>query len=166
LWIASKYEEIYPPRMRVFVDVTANTYSSQEMLDMEMKIMTALDFNLVKPTSINFIDMVDLSSQTRSMATYVSELATLEGLSLKYKQSTIALASISLGDSVFKTKHNLVGFSNKIEGPCVMECFKELLKLLSETNRYGLKALSRKYAQPLWHNVSKYRVEPIEKKLI
>lgn len=28
LWIASKYEEIYPPRLKVFVDVTANTYTS------------------------------------------------------------------------------------------------------------------------------------------
>lgn len=32
LWIASKYEEIYPPRLRVFVDVTANTYTATQML--------------------------------------------------------------------------------------------------------------------------------------
>lgn len=28
LWIASKYEEIYPPRMSHFVQVTDNSYSS------------------------------------------------------------------------------------------------------------------------------------------
>jgi hypothetical protein len=32
LWIASKYEEIYPPRLKVFVDVTADTYNTQQML--------------------------------------------------------------------------------------------------------------------------------------
>lgn len=31
LWIASKYEEIYPPRMANYVDVTANTYTAGQM---------------------------------------------------------------------------------------------------------------------------------------
>lgn len=31
LWIASKFEEIYPPRMANYVDVTANTYTLHQM---------------------------------------------------------------------------------------------------------------------------------------
>jgi hypothetical protein len=38
---------------------------------------------------------------------YAIELATLEGLSLKYKQAVIAAASISLSDGIFKTKSGL-----------------------------------------------------------
>lgn len=34
LWIASKYEEIYPPKMHNYVDVTDNSYTLQEMKDM------------------------------------------------------------------------------------------------------------------------------------
>lgn len=77
LWIASKYEEIYPPKLKVFVEVTANTYTAEQMLDMETKIMRVLGFNLVKPTSISFIDLFTIDSRTRSMATYLCELATL-----------------------------------------------------------------------------------------
>jgi hypothetical protein len=31
LWIASKYEEIYPPRMKNYVDVTASTYTAAQL---------------------------------------------------------------------------------------------------------------------------------------
>jgi hypothetical protein len=62
LWIASKYEEIYPPRLKVFVDVTADTYTTQQMLEMEMKIVIALDFCLVKPTAFNFVEMLAIVS--------------------------------------------------------------------------------------------------------
>jgi len=54
LWIASKYEEIYPPRMSNFIQVTDNTYSSSELKSMEGKILLALNFNLnhITPLSI------------------------------------------------------------------------------------------------------------------
>jgi G2/mitotic-specific cyclin-B, other len=39
LFIASKYEEIYPPHLRDFVDVTDRFYSKLDVLDMESKIM-------------------------------------------------------------------------------------------------------------------------------
>jgi cyclin-A len=35
LWVASKYEEIYPPRMKDFVEVTACTYSRAQLKSME-----------------------------------------------------------------------------------------------------------------------------------
>jgi hypothetical protein len=54
----------------VFVDVTADTYTSQHMLEMEMKILTALDFCLVKPTTFNFVELLGLASHNRSMSLY------------------------------------------------------------------------------------------------
>ena len=35
LWIASKYEEIYPPRLKKYVEVTAYTYSGMQIKEME-----------------------------------------------------------------------------------------------------------------------------------
>jgi hypothetical protein len=34
LWIASKYEEIYPPRMSAFTQVTDSSYSANELKTM------------------------------------------------------------------------------------------------------------------------------------
>lgn len=124
-----------------------------------MKVMSALSFNLVKPTSMNFIDMMSISNQNRSMALYLTELATLEGLSLKYTQSVIATASINLSDNILKTKSSLTGLSEKISSVDVMDCFKELCKYLGENNKFGLKAILRKYCHASWHNVGKYKLE-------
>ncbi len=52
LWIASKYEEIYPPRMREFVDVTACTYTHSELTAMEGRIIEALRFELIRVTPL------------------------------------------------------------------------------------------------------------------
>jgi hypothetical protein len=40
LFIASKYCEIYPPKLNYYSDVTDKTYSKQEILEMEGKILT------------------------------------------------------------------------------------------------------------------------------
>merc|ERR1719379_1427202 len=42
--IASKFEEIYPPEVRDFVYITDNAYLKEEILQMEIQILTALKF--------------------------------------------------------------------------------------------------------------------------
>ena len=46
LFIASKYEEIYPPLLKDFVKITDNAYSREEILSMEATIMCHFSFNL------------------------------------------------------------------------------------------------------------------------
>jgi hypothetical protein len=55
LWIASKYEEIYPPRMSAFTQVTDCSYSSGELKAMEGKILLALAFNLNRTTPLQIL---------------------------------------------------------------------------------------------------------------
>ena len=47
LFIAAKYEEIYPPDVNEFVYVTDDSYSKSQVLQMEMKILK------VRPILIN-----------------------------------------------------------------------------------------------------------------
>lgn len=47
LFIAAKYEEIYPPSLNDFVYICADTYDQQEIIEMESLILVDLDFNLV-----------------------------------------------------------------------------------------------------------------------
>ena len=46
LLITTKYEEIYPPILKDFIYITENEYTAEEILDMEKKILFALDFDL------------------------------------------------------------------------------------------------------------------------
>ena len=42
----TKYEEIYPPTLKDFIYITGDNYTSEQILEMERKILYALDFDI------------------------------------------------------------------------------------------------------------------------
>lgn len=56
LFIAAKYEEIYPPELKDFVYITDNAYSKNEVIQMEFYILSLLSFNLSIPTCNRFLE--------------------------------------------------------------------------------------------------------------
>jgi cyclin B len=56
LFIASKYEEIYPPFLSDFAFVCAEAYSESDILSMEAEVLKLVDFNLVHTSSIELIE--------------------------------------------------------------------------------------------------------------
>lgn len=55
LFIACKYEEIYPPALKDFVYITDNAYVKADVLEMEGHILQALDFSITNPSSYDFL---------------------------------------------------------------------------------------------------------------
>jgi cyclin A len=53
--IASKYEEIGPPKVEDFCYITDNTFTKQEVVSMEADILLALQFELGSPTIKTFL---------------------------------------------------------------------------------------------------------------
>jgi hypothetical protein len=58
LFIAAKYEEIYPETLQKFLEYTANSYSKQELLLMEEKILGEMEFKLTFPTRVTHYGMM------------------------------------------------------------------------------------------------------------
>lgn len=56
LWIASKYEEIYPPRMTAFTQVTDSSYTVADLKAMEGTILLALAFSLNRVTPLCILE--------------------------------------------------------------------------------------------------------------
>lgn len=56
LFISAKYEEIYPPPLKDFSEMTQKTYSKAEILQMEGNIVCALKFNLTVPSAYRFLE--------------------------------------------------------------------------------------------------------------
>lgn len=46
LLMITKYEEIYPPTLKDFIYITGDNYTSEQILEMERKILYALDFDI------------------------------------------------------------------------------------------------------------------------
>jgi hypothetical protein len=55
LLVAAKFEEIHPPEVQDLVYYTANAYSRQEIMDMEVAILRTLKFEVASPTAAHFL---------------------------------------------------------------------------------------------------------------
>ena len=55
LVIASKYEEIYPPRIKEFIHISADAFSREDMIRYEHNILHALKYTLTVPTPFGFL---------------------------------------------------------------------------------------------------------------
>lgn len=55
LFLASKYEEIYPPELRDFLAVSENKFTKQTVLQMEKDILHVLNFKLTAPSAYRFL---------------------------------------------------------------------------------------------------------------
>ena len=55
--LVGKYEEIYPPNISEYVTICDNAYTKEQILEMESSIILALEFNLVRPTSFEYLNL-------------------------------------------------------------------------------------------------------------
>lgn len=85
MFIACKYQEIQPPRMQDFVYITNNAYTNDEMREMETKLLQVLEFNVMFPTALSFMetymramDCVDLPTELYSNLLLKLSLTDLE----------------------------------------------------------------------------------------
>jgi len=61
-WIASKYEDIYPPELKELIHLCDNLYTGQEILDCETEILSFLNFDFV---AVLNLDVFEVSSKLR-----------------------------------------------------------------------------------------------------
>ena len=56
--IACKYEEIYSPEIFDFVYITENSYEKKDIIELELEILTLLDFNIITLIAFVFISFL------------------------------------------------------------------------------------------------------------
>ncbi|XP_014086155.2 G2/mitotic-specific cyclin-B [Bactrocera oleae] len=122
LFIAAKYEELVPPSIADFVYITDDTYNSKQIVQMELKIIKALDCNLSRPLPIHFLRRFSKAAKVEdihhAMAKYFLELTSIEYDLAAYKPSEIAAASLFLALHLLKENARAsVGFNNKHWSP-------------------------------------------------
>ncbi|KAF7814318.1 cyclin-A2-4 [Senna tora] len=103
--IASKYEEICPPRIEEFCFMTDNTYTKDEVLKMETEVLKCSKFQLFSPTTKTFLRRFLRAAQAsykspslelEYLANFLAELALMDYGFLTFLPSIIAASAVFL----------------------------------------------------------------------
>ncbi|XP_064383384.1 G2/mitotic-specific cyclin-B-like [Halichondria panicea] len=82
LFIAAKYEEIYPPTLTELVYLTDSTYTKAEVLTKEIDILKKLDYQFNRPHGITFLrrysTIMGTTTRIHNLAKYILELSLLD----------------------------------------------------------------------------------------
>ncbi|KAG6761339.1 hypothetical protein POTOM_034554 [Populus tomentosa] len=93
--IASKYEEISPPQVESFCHITDNTYTKDQVLDMEKQVLKSLNYEMGAPTTINFLRQV-FFKKTGSRILLKAAQENCESSDLQFELLSCYLAELSL----------------------------------------------------------------------
>ncbi|NXL06231.1 CCNB1 protein, partial [Mesembrinibis cayennensis] len=100
MFIASKYEEVFPPHIGDFAYVTDNTYTKFQICQMEMKILRALNFCLGRPLPPHFLrrasKIAEVDLEQHVLAKYLMELSIVDYDMVHFPPSKTAAAASCL----------------------------------------------------------------------
>nr|CAB3228859.1 cyclin-A2 [Phallusia mammillata] len=100
MFLAAKFEEIYPPDVGEFVYITDDTYTKRQVLRMEHLILKVLNFDVAVPTSNQYLKRylkaAGADKKTEFLAQYLCELALVEFDCIQYLPSMMAASAVCL----------------------------------------------------------------------
>uniref|UniRef100_A0A182WEW9 Uncharacterized protein n=1 Tax=Anopheles minimus TaxID=112268 RepID=A0A182WEW9_9DIPT len=173
MFIAAKYEEIYPPDVSEFVYITDDTYTKTQVLRMEQLMLKVLSFDLTVPTSLVFINsysvMNDVPDKVKYLAMYLCELSLLEADPyLTYKPSKIAAGALALARRAL----DLPMWSKMLEnntGYTLLD-MKDIILHLNKTHidaaTMQQQAIQEKYKSKTYHEVANIPATELSKNSI
>ncbi|XP_075507667.1 G2/mitotic-specific cyclin-2-like [Primulina tabacum] len=150
--VASKYEEIWAPEVNELVGFSDNTYSNNQVLLMEKRILGKLEWNLTVPTPyvflVRFIKASMTDSDVENMVYFLAELGMMNYATLMYCPSVIAASAVYAARCTLnktplwnETLKKHTGFQE----PQLMDCAKLLVSFHSAAAENKLKGIYRKY---------------------
>ncbi|XP_071390182.1 G2/mitotic-specific cyclin-B1 [Centroberyx affinis] len=100
MFIASKYEEMYPPEISDFAYVTDRAYTTAQIRDMETKILKVLNFGLGRPLPLQFLrrasKVYEVTAEQHTLAKYFLELTMVDYEMVHFPPSQVASAALAL----------------------------------------------------------------------
>ncbi len=163
MFIACKYEEIYPPELKDFVYITDGAYVKSDVLNMEYKMLKSLEFNVTFPTQWSIFEIyrkkLDLNEKTFKLAWFLMELCLINYKSLKFKMSVLAASSILIASKTLGVyRNNWFSKNVGIEEKKLEECCKEIYEFYVYNSTHNLQAIRRKFSSPKYDEVAKIKL--------
>ena len=179
MFIASKYEEIYPPNIKEFIKVTANSYTKEQLLKMEYKVLSTLEFNITYPSYLRFLEVynyyINMDDMDFFRCKFFVELALLDYKLCHFPPSLIAAVCLILNLKIKKKSklffeenkkydekkiYEITKYTCEDIDKCLNELINELIVILKPNYEYN--ALVRKYSKDSFMKVTENISEILE----
>ena len=158
LLVAAKYEEIYPPEIKDLLAALENKFTKPEILEMEQKILSTLEFDFFVPSSYRFLQRYQKISTTATddkiffFAQYLSEVCLLDTFFLQFPPSKIAAATFMLSAKSVKGVNAWNGEMEKWSG--INASSEEMTRLITEFKKF-LEEINAKFLPSLQYKFNK-----------
>ena len=161
MFIASKYEEIFPPEAKDFVYITDNACNKKELLDMEIDMLTTLNFDITFPSQYRFLELykqvLNLSDIMFNYSYYLLDLCLISYKMIKYKFSELAATAVLISIKIFK------GVLDNFEKTGYKEnqltnCCKDMCNILQNSEKNNLPAVRKKFSLGKFMEVAKTKI--------
>uniref|UniRef100_A0A8C1AMX2 Cyclin B1 n=1 Tax=Cyprinus carpio carpio TaxID=630221 RepID=A0A8C1AMX2_CYPCA len=139
MFIASKYEEMYPPEIADFAFVTDRAYTTGQIREMEMKILRVLDFSFGRPLPLQFLRRAskigDVTAEHHTLAKYFLELTMVDYEMVHFPPSQAASAAYALTLKVFNcgdwtpTLQHYMGYTEDALVPVMQHIAKNVVRV-------------------------------------
>ncbi|KAI9921488.1 hypothetical protein PsorP6_002393 [Peronosclerospora sorghi] len=172
MFIASKYEEIYPPEAADFVKITDNAYTRDEVFQMEAQMLATVGYRVTFPTAFQFMKRFLKASRTcddrvEHFAHYAIDRSLQEYKLIKYLPSTIAASAVHVARTQMRdlpawssTLEHHSSYSERSLHPCVKDIKEILWNTYKGVGKMAkLTAARRKFSKERFMKVA---TEPLE----
>lgn len=153
LMIAAKYEEIFIPSTSIYVYLTDKAFSKEQIIDMEQRILSALNFDVSIPNEFNLYEMMSLkflfNDKEYSVGLYYLMMFLLDENSMNFTPKAICegvcwLVGCLSGNQAIreyftfgkmnskKAADVILSFENKKFFKAKLSCEKMICKILEE----------------------------------
>ncbi|KAK3770612.1 hypothetical protein RRG08_052953 [Elysia crispata] len=166
VFIASKFDERFPPLIEDFTYICDNVFDKNQFIEMEMEVLKKVDFDLGIPISYRFLrryaKVARLSMETLTLARYILELSLMDYDLVKELDSMIAAAALYIAMRM-RSEGSWDGDVVKTSGydlDQIKPLVPKLNALLLNQPDSKLKTIFCKYSHIVFHEVAK--IKPLE----
>jgi cyclin B len=164
MFIAGKYNDIYPPQSKDYSYITDDAFTKKEVVEMEMEILKQLNYTITFPTQYNFLEiykkLLNMDDETFHLSFYLIDICFINYKMIKYKPSFLAAAACLLSFRLLKIYDNWEEFEN-ITGYNVNElydCVIRMAELIEKQKNTKLKGVYKKFSSENFSEIAKMKL--------
>lgn len=165
LYIACKFQEIYYPQLKDWVEETDGAYTKEDLLSIEKDILKTTNYNLLPPSQEDFYNIISkyfgFNEKQYYFGKYFMESSLMYYNMIKYTPSVIAVSCSYIAMKFFKIPNYKKLYSTRIiHDKCpqkiIKDAARELCFLVKNLNLSEFKAIKGKYSSDKYYRVAEY----------